>query len=346
MKLCNFIDLRHCVIFVSRGTNRVSSEKSPVPVSFGGFPVPAFAGNGIGGGWGCLLYERKLPAGGYVGRGGGGRDRRARGRYLPARGVHETVYVGKRGQNGGRVPQRRALRGERRVAGHRQPPERDHGLVYRGRARGRADRRGRERGAGRRHYGRCRNGFRGRSAGLQRNAGYHRTGAAQRRGSALRDVPHVAHGYEPHRRDAPRIYPVLPSGRRVVVVRGIVRAGNARGRECSHDRRAYRKQRHLCGRIRRRGHPLRPPEQLSQRKLYPPKPRFHVGGLLLHHRGAGTHAQAPRGRQHRLHGRERRDHLLYPALVPLRRGRAHRQCRGRAVYAQHRRICHGLPPGP
>ena len=80
MKLCNFIDLRHCVIFVSRGTNHVSSEKSPVPVSFGGFPVPAFAGNGIGGGWGCLLYERKLPAGGYVGRGGGGRDRRARGK--------------------------------------------------------------------------------------------------------------------------------------------------------------------------------------------------------------------------------------------------------------------------
>lgn len=65
------------------------------------------------------------------------------------------------GQNGGRVPQRRALRGERRVAGHRQPPERDHGLIYRGRACGRADRRGRERGAGRRHYGRCRNGFRG-----------------------------------------------------------------------------------------------------------------------------------------------------------------------------------------
>lgn len=187
-------------------------------------------GNGIGGGWGCLLYERKLPAGGYVGRGGGGRDRRARGRYFPARGIYQTVHARKRGQNGGRVPKRRALRGERRVAGYRQPPERDHGLVYRGGARGRADRHGRERGAGRRRCGCRRNGFRGRITGLQRNTGYHRTGAAQRRGSALRDIPRVAHGYEPHRRDAPRIYPVLPSGRRVVVVRGVVRTGNGAAR--------------------------------------------------------------------------------------------------------------------
>ena len=76
MKLCNFIDLRHCVIFVSRGDKPcLCLKKALCLFLFGGFPVPAFAGNGIGGGWGCLLYERKLPAGGYVGRRGGGRDR-------------------------------------------------------------------------------------------------------------------------------------------------------------------------------------------------------------------------------------------------------------------------------